>query len=130
MDTMSAQDASFLYIENEVNHMHVAVVAIFEGPAPQGREIEEMVSSKLDHVPRYRQKVRFVPFDMGRPVWSDDHHFNLGYHVRHTALPAPGSDEQLRTLVGRVMSQKLDREKPLWEIWVAEGLGPSLRHHF
>jgi diacylglycerol O-acyltransferase len=122
MDHMSALDASFLYIENEFNHMHIAVVAIFEGPAPQGGEIEEMIASKLPLVPRYRQKVRFVPFDLGRPVWSDDHHFNLRYHVRHTALPAPGSDEQLRTLVGRVMSQQLDRAKPLWEAWVVEGL--------
>lgn len=123
MDALSSLDASFLYIENEFNHMHVAVVAIFEGPPPQGEEVEEMISSKLHLVPRYRQKVRFVPFDIGRPVWSDDHHFNLKYHVRHAALPAPGSDEQLRTLVGRVMSQQLDRAKPLWEIWVVEGLG-------
>lgn len=122
MDSLSSLDASFLYIENEFNHMHVAVIAIFEGPPPQGDEIEEMVSSKLHRVPRYRQKVRFVPFEFGRPVWSDDHHFNLRYHVRHTALPAPGSDRQLRTLIGRVMSQQLDRAKPLWEIWVVEGL--------
>ena len=122
VDRLSAQDASFLYIENEFNHMHIAVVAIFAGPPPRGDEVEEMISSKLHAVPRYRQKVRFVPFDMGRPVWSDDNHFNLHYHVRHTALPAPGSDEQLRTLVGRVMSQPLDRDKPLWELWVVEGL--------
>jgi WS/DGAT/MGAT family acyltransferase len=122
MDRLDFQDASFLYIENEVNHMHIAVVAIFEGPPPRGREIEEMIDSKLHLVPRYRQKVRFVPFDVGRPVWSDDHHFNLGYHVRCTALPFPGTDEQLRTLVGRVMSQQLDRARPLWELWVAEGL--------
>jgi len=122
MDPMSSLDASFLYIENEFNHMHIAVIAIFEGPPPEGDEIEEMVSSKLGLVPRYRQKVRFVPFDIGRPVWSDDHHFDIRYHVRHTALPAPGTDAQLCTLVGRVMSQKLDRAKPLWEIWVVEGL--------
>ncbi len=121
-DRLSFQDASFLYVENEVNHMHIAVVAIFEGPPPHGDEIEEMISSKLHLVPRYRQKVRFVPLDIGQPVWSDDHHFNLGYHVRHSALPSPGSDEQLRTLVGRIMSQQLDRAKPLWEIWVVEGL--------
>lgn len=122
MDPMSPLDASFLYIENENNHMHIAVVAIFEGPPPRGEEIEEMIASKLDQVPRYRQKVRFVPFDVGRPVWSDDHHFNLRYHVRHTALPSPGTDEQLQTLVGRVMSQQLDRSKPLWETWIVEGL--------
>lgn len=122
MDRLSTQDASFLYIENEVNHMHIASVAIFEGPAPRNHEIENMVSSKLRLVPRYRQRVRFVPFGMGRPVWCDDPHFDLGYHVRHTALPEPGSDGQLRTLVGRVMSQQLDRAKPLWEIWIVEGL--------
>ncbi len=122
MDHMNSLDASFLYIENEFNHMHIAVVAIFEGPPPRGEEVEEIVASKLSLVPRYRQKVRFVPFNLGRPVWSDDHHFDLRYHVRHTALPSPGSDEQLRTLVGRVMSQQLDRAKPLWEVWVVEGL--------
>jgi len=122
MDRLSTQDASFLYVENDVNHMHIASVAIFEGPPPRNQEIEDMVSSKLHLVPRYRQRVHFVPFDMGRPVWCDDPHFDLGYHVRHTALPAPGSDSQLRTLVGRVMSQQLDRAKPLWEIWVVEGL--------
>lgn len=122
MEPMSSLDASFLYFENEFNHMHIAVVSIFEGPPPAGDEIEEMISSKLDRVPRYRQKVRFVPFDVGRPVWSDDHHFNLRYHVRHTALPAPGCDVQLRDLVGRVMSQRLDRARPLWELWVVEGL--------
>lgn len=122
LDTLSSLDASFLYIENECNHMHVAVIALFEGPPPRGEEFERTIASKLDRVPRYRQKIRFVPFDLGRPVWSDDHHFNLGYHVRHTALPAPGREDQLRTLVGRVMSQKLDRAKPLWEIWVVEGL--------
>jgi len=122
MERMGVLDASFLYLENEVNHMHIASVAIMEGPAPLHEEIEEMVASKLHLVPRYRQRVRFVPFDVGRPVWCDDAHFNLGYHVRHTALPSPGSEEQLRALVGRVMSQQLDRAKPLWEIWVVSGL--------
>jgi diacylglycerol O-acyltransferase len=81
-----------------------------------------VLSSKLHRVPRYRQRVRFVPFEFARPVWCDDPHFDLAYHVRHTALPAPGTDEQLRTLVGRVMSQQLDRAKPLWELWIVEGL--------
>ncbi|MBW2272852.1 MAG: wax ester/triacylglycerol synthase family O-acyltransferase [Deltaproteobacteria bacterium] len=122
MDRLSAQDTSFLYIENECNPMHIGVVAIFEGPAPHHDEIEEMVSSKLHLVPRYRQRVRFVPFEIGRPIWCDDPHFNLRYHVRHSALPSPGAGSQLRTLVGRVMSQQLDRAKPLWEMWVVEGL--------
>jgi WS/DGAT/MGAT family acyltransferase len=81
-----------------------------------------MVGAKLPAVPRYRQKVRFVPFELGRPVWVDDPHFNLGYHVRRTALPAPGGSAELRNLVGRVMAQQLDRAKPLWEMWVVEGL--------
>lgn len=121
-DRLGMQDASFLFVENESQHMHIASIGIFEGPPPRREEIEEMVASKLHLVPRYRQVVRFVPFDLGSPVWCDDPHFNLGYHLRHTALPAPGSDEQLQTLVGRVMSQKLDRAKPLWETWVVEGL--------
>lgn len=122
MTRLSPQDASFLYIENETNHMAIAALGVFEGPAPGQHEIEAMVASKLDLVPRYRQRVRFVPFEIGRPIWWDDPHFQLHYHVRHSALPAPGSDEQLRTLVGRVMSQQLDRSKPLWEMWVVEGL--------
>ena len=82
-----------------------------------------MVAGKLPLVPRYRQKVRFVPLQLGRPVWVDDPHFNLGYHVRHTALPPPGRRRaSCARLVGRVMSQQLDRTKPLWEMWMVEGL--------
>jgi diacylglycerol O-acyltransferase len=122
MDRMSPQDASFLHVENDVNHMHIASVAIFEGPPPRTEQIVEMVESKLHRVPRYRQRVRFVPLEAGRPVWVDDPHFNISYHIRHTALPAPGGDRELRNLVGRVMAQQLDRAKPLWEMWIAEGL--------
>ena len=122
MDRMSPLDASFLHVEDAVSHMHIGSVAIFEGPAPAGEEIEAMVAAKLPAVPRYRQKVRFVPLHLGRPLWVDDPHFNLGYHVRHTALPAPGGDRELRNLVGRLMSQQLDRHKPLWEMWIVDGL--------
>ena len=122
MHRMSPQDASFLHIEDDVTHMHIGSVAIFEGPPPSHDEILSAIGAKLALVPRYRQKVRFVPLSLGRPVWVDDAHFVLDYHVRHTALPAPGGDDELRNLVGRVMSQQLDRTKPLWEIWVAEGL--------
>ena len=122
MDRMSPQDAAFLHVEDDASHMHIASVAIFEGPRPAYEDILEMVESKLHRVPRYRQRVRFVPLEVGRPVWVDDPHFNLRYHLRHTALPAPGSDEQLRNLVGRVMAQQLDRAKPLWEMWIVEGL--------
>lgn len=122
MERLSTQDASFLYIENEFNHMSIAELALFEGPPPAAEEFEAMVETKLDQVPRLRQRIHFIPFDLGRPVWCDDAHFSLRYHVRHSALPAPGSIEQLQALVGRVMSQQLDRTKPLWEMWVIEGL--------
>ena len=121
-DRLSPLDTSFLHIEDHVSHMHIASVAIFEGPPPPFADIVAMVEGKLDLVPRYRQKVKFVPFELGRPVWVDDPHFNIEYHLRHTALPAPGGESELRKLVGRVMAQQLDRSKPLWEIWVVEGL--------
>ena len=122
MDRMSPLDASFLHVENATNHMHIGSVGIFEGPAPNYGDYADLVAGKLPLVPRYRQKVRFVPFDLGRPVWVDDTHFNLGYHLRHTALPPPGGDQELRNLVGRLMAQQLDRTKPLWEMWMVEGL--------
>jgi diacylglycerol O-acyltransferase / wax synthase len=122
MDRMSPLDASFLHIENDANHMHIGSVGIFEGPAPNYDDFAGLVAGKLPLVPRYRQKVRFVPLDLGRPVWVDDTHFNLGYHLRHTALPPPGGDRELRNLVGRLMAQQLDRTKALWEMWMVEGL--------
>ena len=99
-DRLSPLDASFLHIEDHVSHMHIASVAIFEGPPPPFGDIVAMVEAKLDLVPRYRQKVRFVPFELGRPVWVDDPHFNIEYHLRHTALPSPGGESELRKLVG------------------------------
>jgi diacylglycerol O-acyltransferase / wax synthase len=123
MQELSPLDASFLHIENEVTHMHIGSVGLFEGPAPSREEMLEAVESKLHLVPRYRQNVRFPPLRLGPPVWVDDSHFNLEYHVRRTALASPGGEDELRVLVGRVMSQQLDRSKPLWEMWVAEGLG-------
>ncbi len=122
MDRMSPLDASFLHIEGANNHMHVGSVSIFEGPPPAYHDLLEGIKSKLPLIPRYRQKVRFVPLEVGRPVWVEDPSFNLEYHVRHTALPEPGGEDQLRRLVGRLMAQQLDRHKPLWEIWIAEGL--------
>ena len=122
MDWMSPMDASFLHLEGPMNPMHVGGLSIFEGPAPPFERLEEMVAGKLGLVPRYRQKVRFVPLGVGRPVWVDDPHFNLSYHLRHSALPAPGSDDQLRRTSARIFAQHLDRSKPLWEIWMVEGL--------
>jgi diacylglycerol O-acyltransferase len=122
MEWMSPMDASFLHIEGPSNPMHIGGVSIFEGPAPPFDRFEEMVAGKMGLVPRYRQKVRFVPLGLGRPVWVDDPHFNLSYHLRHTALPPPGSNEQLRRTAARIFAQHLDRSKPLWEIWMVEGL--------
>jgi WS/DGAT/MGAT family acyltransferase len=121
-DRLTGLDASFLHLERDGAHMHVAGTMVFEGPAPDFEEFKEHLRSRLHLVPRFRQKLRFVPLDQGRPVWVDDPHLNLDYHVRHTALPAPGSEEQLRTFAARVFSQGLDRSKPLWEMWVVDGL--------
>jgi diacylglycerol O-acyltransferase len=121
-DRLTGLDSSFLHLERDGTHMHVASTTLFEGPAPPYLEFRDHIESRLDLVPRFRQKLRFVPFGMGRPVWVDDPHLNLAYHVRHTALPEPGSEEQLRNLAARIFSQQLDRSKPLWEIWLVEGL--------
>ena len=121
-DRLTALDSSFLHLEDAASHMHVASVTIFEGPPPTYEELLEHIGARLSLVPRYRQKLRFVPFNQGRPVWVDDPHFNLEYHVRATALPPPGSEEQLKNLASRVFSQQLDRTKPLWEIWLVQGL--------
>ncbi len=122
MNRMSAQDASFLHIESDSSPMHVGGVSIFEGPPPPFADVVAIIEGKLPLVPRYRQVIRQVPLSLAEPVWVDDPHFNLGYHLRRTALPAPGDEGQLRTLVGRVMSQNLDRAKPLWELWLVEGM--------
>jgi diacylglycerol O-acyltransferase len=121
-ERLSPLDASFLHIEDSVTHMHIGSVSIFEGPPPPYSALRDMIASKLGMVRRYRQVVRRVPLDLGRPVWTDDPYFNIEYHVRHTALPRPGSEDQLRNLVGRLMAQQLDRDRPLWEMWMVEGL--------
>jgi WS/DGAT/MGAT family acyltransferase len=122
MDVMSTADAAFLYAETPTAPMHVAAAAIFEGPPPGFDEVVAMLERKLPLMPRYRQRVRLVPNDLGPPVWVDHPHFDLGFHVRRTALPAPGGDEELKALGARVLSQALDRDKPLWELWMVEGL--------
>ena len=127
-DRLTALDRGFLDIEEHNLHMHVGSVAIFEmgdlGTTDGGVDIEKLrdyVESRLHRVPRYRQRIEYTP--VGRnPIWVDDPHFNISYHVRHTALPRPGDDRQLKRLAGRLMSQQLDRGKPLWELWVVEGL--------
>lgn len=121
-DRLTPLDDSFLNVEDSVTHMHIGSVSIMEGPPPRYERFRDGVAAKLPLVRRYRQVVRTVPFDLGRPVWVDDPYFNIEYHIRHTALPKPGNDAQLHNLVGRVMAQQLDRNRPLWEMWVVEGL--------
>jgi len=124
MDRLKPLDAVFVDAEDEDLHtsMAIASIAVFEGPPPSHEEFLAYLAGRLPRVPRYRQKLRTVPFRLGPPVWVDDPHFDLRYHVRRTALPAPGGDQQLAELMARVMSQRLDRDHPLWEYWVIEGL--------
>ena len=119
-DRLSGLDSSFLHLERGPAHMHVASTTVFEGPTPVYDELCEHIESRLHLVPRFRQKLRMVPYGQGRPKWVDDPQFNLRYHIRHTALPPPGSEEQLLTLAARVFSQRLDRSKPLWEMWLVD----------
>ncbi len=121
-DRLTAVDASFLAQESQNAHMHIGAVMIFEGPPPAFEDFANHVRSRLHLVPRYRQKLAVPPIETGRPLWVDDANFNLEYHLRHTALPEPGSEEQLRALAARIHSQRLDRTKPLWELWLVQGL--------
>jgi WS/DGAT/MGAT family acyltransferase len=122
-DRLTALDTTFLHLEDHSTaHMHVASVMVFEGQAPNPDELVEHVVNRLHLVPRYRQRLAYVPFDQGRPVWTDDPHFNPRYHIRHTALPKPADDEALKRLAGRLFSQRLDRSKPLWEIWLVQNM--------
>jgi diacylglycerol O-acyltransferase len=122
MERLSALDVSFLTNESSSSHMHVGAVAIFEGPPPSYDDLAEHITSRLHLVPRFRQKLAFPPAPTGRPFWVDDPSFNLTYHLRHSALPSPGSEDQLRRMAARIFSQQLDRTKPLWELWLVQGL--------
>jgi WS/DGAT/MGAT family acyltransferase len=122
LDRLTAVDASFLHQEGPVSHMHIGALVRAEGPPPPYEEFLDSIRARLHYVPRYRQRLVYPPASTGRPLWADDTDFNLEYHVRHTALPSPGSDEQLQNLAARVFSQQLDRSKPLWELWLVEGL--------
>jgi WS/DGAT/MGAT family acyltransferase len=120
-DRLSALDSTFLHLEDDSTaHMHVASVMVFEGKAPTPQELVDHILSRLHLVPRYRQRLAYVPLGQGRPVWTDDPHFNPRYHIRHTALPRPADDAALKQLAGRLFSQRLDRSKPLWEIWLVQ----------
>ncbi|MFL5821765.1 MAG: WS/DGAT/MGAT family O-acyltransferase [Solirubrobacteraceae bacterium] len=121
-DRLSGLDSSFLHLERDSAHMHVGSVMVFDPPCPSHDELIAHIEGRLHLVPRYRQRLAFVPFEQGRPVWVDDPNFNIAYHVRHTALPRPQSEVELKRLAGRLFSQRLDRTKPLWEMWLVHGL--------
>jgi diacylglycerol O-acyltransferase len=122
MDRLKSLDAEFLHLENGIAHMHIAGACVFGGTPPPYDELVALIAGKMHEIPQYRQRIRPVPFELGRPVWVDDPDFDLEYHVRHTALPAPGDDATFARLMGRLMSQPLDRERALWEVWLVEGL--------
>ena len=122
MERMSTLDAGFFFVEHENVPMHIGSVAVFEGPAPAYEDLIELIAAKLPLVPRYRQVVRTAPMQIFRPVWADDEHFEIGYHVRHVAVPSPGGAGQLRKLAAQIFAQRLDRARPLWEAWLLEGL--------
>jgi diacylglycerol O-acyltransferase len=122
LDSLSAVDASFLHQEGESTHMHIGAIATFAGSPPAYADVQEHIRSRLHLVPRYRQKLALPPGGLGRQRWIDDPSFNLEYHLRHSALPRPGDDRRLLLLASRVFSQRLDRTKPLWELWMVEGL--------
>lgn len=123
-ERLSAQDASFLYVERPATPMHVGIVAIFEptGPDWATTQLPALIEQRLDEVPRFRQRLRTVPGHLANPLWVDDTAFDLSYHVRRSALPRPGSMEQLRELAARLHSRLLDRRRPLWELYIVEGL--------
>src|SRR6188768_1805843 len=122
LDRLTAVDASFLSNESSTSHMHVGAILIFEGPPPLYVDLVEHIRGRLSLVPRFRQRLVAPPLEAGRPLWADDVNFNLKYHIRHTALPEPGGETQLMRLAGRIFSQRLDRSKPLWEMWLIQGL--------
>jgi len=125
---LSALDAAFLDVETSSAHMHVGAVGIFDAKPLRRKDGDidlERICRLIEHgfrkFPRYRQKLAWIPV-FNHPVWVDDERFNIHYHVRHTCLPAPGDERQLKRLAGRIMSQQLDRGKPLWEMWIVEGI--------
>ncbi len=122
MERMSTLDAGFFFVEHENVPMHLGALAVFEGPAPSYEELVDLYAAKLPRVPRYRQVVRTAPLPLFRPAWSDDEHFEIGYHLRRAAVPTPGEVQQLRRLAGQIYAQPLNRSRPLWEAWLLEGL--------
>jgi diacylglycerol O-acyltransferase len=135
LDRLSSVDAGFLHMEEDGAHMHIGALGVFAGPPPSIERFRSHVDARLPRLPRFRQRIQEMPLGTGRPLWVEDTEFRLDFHVRHTALPAPGGQRELLNLVDRVVGQRLDRSKPLWELWLVEGLGDgrwaliSKNHH-
>src|SRR3954471_12400244 len=121
-DRLSPLDATFLHVEDAASHMHVACALVFDGEPPRYEDFLDHVAARLHLVPRYRQRLAEVPLGQGRPKWVDDERFDLRYHVRASGLPSPGTEYELQVLAGRVFSQPLRRDRPLWEMWLVESL--------
>src|SRR5437867_3290560 len=129
MERMAGLDASFLYFETRNMHMHVVAVIVYDPTTvPEGysfRKVKETVAARLHLAPPLRRRLAHVPLNLGHPVWVEDEHFDLDYHVRRIGCPAPGGEEELAEVVGDIASRPLDRSRPLWEIWAVEGLENS-----
>ncbi|MFP5308645.1 MAG: WS/DGAT/MGAT family O-acyltransferase [Actinomycetes bacterium] len=123
-DRLSATDAAFLHMETPTQHMHVGGVFLFEAPPTEFdfQRFTALVRSRLHLVPRYRQKLAWAPLNLANPIWVDDPDFDIAYHVRHAALPRPGGMPELMEYAARILSRQLDRDRPLWELYVIEGL--------
>ena len=122
LERLSSLDAEFLHVEDDKSPMHIAAMCIFEGPVPSRDDITRLIASKLPRLPRYRQVLRVPPLELGRPVWVDDANFKLQYHIRRMALASPHDEAALNAVMGRLMELRLDRDRPLWEVYVIEGL--------
>jgi WS/DGAT/MGAT family acyltransferase len=126
MERLSGLDATFLYFETPANHLHVSAVMIFDPSATPGgysfERVKEFIRGRLHLVSQFRQRLATVPLNLHHPVWFEDPDFDLDYHVRRIAVPAPGGPEELAELAGDIVSRPLDRDRPLWELWIVEGL--------
>lgn len=125
MDRLSVLDDTFVVLERDNLPMHIGSLLVFDGPAPEYEDLVRHVAGRLDQLPRYRQVLREVPLNLGRPTWQDDSAFLLEYHIRHTAVPHPGGEQQLQALAGRLLGHRLDMRRPLWEMWLIEGLSDN-----
>jgi diacylglycerol O-acyltransferase / wax synthase len=126
MERLTGLDAAFLYAETPTNHMHVSALLIFDPSSMPGGysfgKVRDYIAGRVHLVPQFTNRLATVPFNLHHPVWFTDPEFDLDHHVRRAALPSPGDEQQLAEFAGEVTSHQLDRNRPLWEIWIVEGL--------